>query len=506
MLAESVAIPNRRLEGVNLLRFYISKWSYSKTVATWLLATLSSLVAPVNAADQAYSERIEELDPVAYWRLGETAGFTAYDEVGAYDGDYVGPLLGESGALTGDSDTSIQLDGIDDYVDVGAPIVSGDELTITAWIKVAAGSSSSMGVISQNSLWKALFVTDDPSNLTTQESARISLLEDWGYEVILVDSSAAQAEYDAIVAGVDVAYVSGKVSATAIGNKLANSTAGIVSENAELADNFGFAGTETTVSSKSFRVLNTFHYITSNYAVGDNVTVVTGAPTTLCLLDDNFAQDLVQLAETKRNGNNYRPSLAVIEAGGDLYGGGMAVSRRAMLPWCAGNFDPSKLNSDGLEIMQRSVDWAAGRVSTSSELARYTWALEGELLDGELDLTFTLRAGGTTEQLTYEAGSAPVDKWTFVVAVYDNTSMTLYVDGSEVASLPRSGVLSSPSDLDTWIGNRPAVRPYLPLGNPFAGLIDEVAIFDMAITPDEIAELAAYRPRGVRIIRWVEVR
>jgi glucose/arabinose dehydrogenase len=50
--------------------------------------------------------------PVAYWRLGETSGTNANDEVGSNDGTYVGtPTLGVAGAIASDADTAIRLNG-----------------------------------------------------------------------------------------------------------------------------------------------------------------------------------------------------------------------------------------------------------------------------------------------------------------------------------------------------------------------------------------------------------
>ncbi len=52
----------------------------------------------------AYSGAVLEKNPVAYWRLGETAGQTAADETGnGHDGTYFGnPTLGQPGAVLGD--------------------------------------------------------------------------------------------------------------------------------------------------------------------------------------------------------------------------------------------------------------------------------------------------------------------------------------------------------------------------------------------------------------------
>jgi len=58
--------------------------------------------------------------PVAYWRLGETEGTTAADQTGAFDGTYLdGVKLGASGAIAGDADAAIELDGQSGGVSIG---------------------------------------------------------------------------------------------------------------------------------------------------------------------------------------------------------------------------------------------------------------------------------------------------------------------------------------------------------------------------------------------------
>lgn len=60
-----------------------------------------------------YRDAILALNPLAYWRLGETAGTTAVDASGhGYDGTYMpGVVLGEPGLLMHDSDGAARFPG-----------------------------------------------------------------------------------------------------------------------------------------------------------------------------------------------------------------------------------------------------------------------------------------------------------------------------------------------------------------------------------------------------------
>jgi len=63
-----------------------------------------------------YARAVHEDRPVAYWRLGETSGVTAVDETGNYDLTYVnGPTMGHPSLLPQDSDKAVLFNGIDQY-------------------------------------------------------------------------------------------------------------------------------------------------------------------------------------------------------------------------------------------------------------------------------------------------------------------------------------------------------------------------------------------------------
>lgn len=66
------------------------------------------------------AERMLDLRPVAYWRLGERSGTTALDATPAgLEATYHGVALGGEGAVAGDSDTAATLDGDgDSYIDL----------------------------------------------------------------------------------------------------------------------------------------------------------------------------------------------------------------------------------------------------------------------------------------------------------------------------------------------------------------------------------------------------
>lgn len=72
-----------------------------------------------------------------------------------------------------------------------------------------------------------------------------------------------------------------------------------------------------------------------------------------------------------------------------------------------------------------------------------------------------------------------------MAVTYDGTRIAAYVDGSQVFS--RAHDVGGPVDTDSreiWIGMNPVTYDRW-----FKGLIDEVAVFDKALTEDQIEEL-----------------
>jgi len=80
---------------------------------------------------------------VSYWRLNELSGTSAADSQGSHRGDYRRESLrGQPGALTGEANKAVTLDGVDDYVDLGEPAgLRTAEFTVEAWFKTSASGT-----------------------------------------------------------------------------------------------------------------------------------------------------------------------------------------------------------------------------------------------------------------------------------------------------------------------------------------------------------------------------
>lgn len=123
---------------------------------------------------------------------------------------------------------------------------------------------------------------------------------------------------------------------------------------------------------------------------------------------------------------------------------------------------------------------AVGRRKGSSRDGYSFW------LDPSVGLGFERYAGKVIDGVSFSEG-VPVGKYRLVTATFDTRRMRLYINDAMVASVD----LENPVELDDvdtpLMVGRQSDRP----GSFFEGVIDEVAVFDRALTVAEIEELYA---------------
>ena len=86
--------------------------------------------------------------------------------------------------------------------------------------------------------------------------------------------------------------------------------------------------------------------------------------------------------------------------------------------------------------------------------------------------------GGSTQFVTGTTAS-PVNAWTHVALTYDGATVRLFVNGTQVATRAQTGAMQTTSN-PLWIGGN---QPY---GEFFNGLIDEVRVYNRALTQSEV--------------------
>jgi concanavalin A-like lectin/glucanase superfamily protein len=97
-------------------------------------------VDDASAFENRYAEAVAEDKPKAHLRLGEDGGSAARDEYNQFPGTYSPSVrFGRPGALAGDPDTAVDLDGVAGCIDLGDVAGLGftarKTFTLEAWIK-----------------------------------------------------------------------------------------------------------------------------------------------------------------------------------------------------------------------------------------------------------------------------------------------------------------------------------------------------------------------------------
>ncbi|MEM7582260.1 MAG: PQQ-dependent sugar dehydrogenase [Acidobacteriota bacterium] len=119
--------------------------------------------------------------------------------------------------------------------------------------------------------------------------------------------------------------------------------------------------------------------------------------------------------------------------------------------------------------------------------ADHVWMVSTLDVAGESRLRFRLETEGTTSTLIASSGALTAGTWIHAAAVYDGAEMRLYRDAVEVGSLAKTGGVTTDPTVPVAIGDQPQG------GRPFDGLLDDVRIYDRALTPFELEVLRTRR-------------
>ena len=210
----------------------------------------------------------------------------------------------------------------------------------------------------------------------TQDLARKAQLEAWGYEVAVIDDGASISTYDATISTVQAAYISEKCSSGSVNTKLRDASIGVVNDEPYLNNEFKVSSSNGSgTTGTQIDIVNNAHYITQPFSIG--LLTITSVSQENTQITGTLASGLTTLAERPSSST---PTLAVLDYGAGLYGGGTAAGRRVTLPWGrsdSSNFDFANLTDDALTIMKRSLEWATGgfeltRISVSLQIGLAT--------------------------------------------------------------------------------------------------------------------------------------
>ncbi len=114
---------------------------------------------------------------------------------------------------------------------------------------------------------------------------------------------------------------------------------------------------------------------------------------------------------------------------------------------------------------------------------QHLWMLSTDENGSSIVPRVRINTNGTTTLLGRPESPVPNNQWSQIVATYNGSILRLYLNGEEVGSSSVSGLISQDSNVPISIGNQPDGS------RGFVGLLDDICIFDYAITEQDIGFL-----------------
>ena len=471
-----------------------------------------------------YAAAVRADAPSLFWRLGEaggpvTAGSAREATPGVYTGDVV---RGQQGAIATDGDASVALDGDQDFVSTTEPVTSPATFSTEAWIRTTTtrggriigfgnspgGRTTAKGRFATSSSYdKHVYMTNDGrlvfgvysgSSVTTATSQAFN--DGQWHHVVATQGSRGMA-----------LYVDGALRATnaetrnepitgywRVGGDSLGSWPSAPSSNyfAGALDDVAVYPTALTAAAvskhyqASGRTPAAGGYVPPADAYGQ--AVVADGASTYWRLDERSGTAAGDASGSGSAGQYF--GTVSRGAAGALQGTGTALAlaeRSGGVGAGSATAAPSRYStelwfSSTTRRGGRLVGFGDSRTGTSTTSDRLVYMTNsGQLVFGTRG---TSTAAVVTSPRAYNDG-----RWHHVVATQGDAGMALYVDDILVAS---SGVTSGARTTGYWRvgGDSLSGWPQQPSSSFFAGTLDEVSVYDTALTAGQVD--AHYRAAG----------
>ncbi len=114
------------------------------------------------------------------------------------------------------------------------------------------------------------------------------------------------------------------------------------------------------------------------------------------------------------------------------------------------------------------------------------------VLAGKLQADLRLAGGDYTVTFPGQTTNLPLNAWSHLAVTYDGAVITGYVNGVSVGTVAATGALRAANPTtNLLIGNEPQEGSLQGAGFPWPGMLDEVAVYDRALTAAEVQGAAA---------------
>jgi hypothetical protein len=413
---------------------------------------------------------------VSHWRLGETSGTTAADSAGSNTGTYTnGVTLGATGAIAGDTNKAATFDGTNDFVSVpdSASLRPATQISVEAWVKPNAGVPNYASVATKTTVntwsdgygmyaWAGgidFWVNDDANDVFTGAIPTTT----WSHVVGTYNGSTVRIYLNGVLA-----------QSFSYSAALAHLVTPLKIGDASGTGNYHWPGGLDDVA--VYNTALSAATIQNHFRCGQRYRDV--------VLDTSGLQSYWRLGEAAGGvafdskgtvNGTYTNGVTLGAAGALTASGDTAASFDGTNDhvWLG---DPASLKvaNPSAEAWVKTSD-ADGIIFRARFNGFHLWISGGKALFGYTDST---GAGHTATSVA----NVNDNVWHHLAGTYDGTTVRLYVDGAQVASVASTAALYYPG------GGMAIGRDGDADGNYLAGTIDEVAIYNRALTATEVKQ------------------
>ncbi|MGK5082605.1 LamG-like jellyroll fold domain-containing protein [Bdellovibrionota bacterium FG-1] len=434
---------------------------------------------------QKYKDVILADGPNDYWRFGEAAGTTAANSVtanAAVGGTYVSPTLAQPGALSGDTSTSAYFDGAASYVTVSnnaaLNFASAGQMTIEFWINpVAVGTNRYIiGKYSSNNGYIVTYTT----------SGQLNFFAGNGTTLLTIGSTAAltYGSWSHVVAVIAPTWQKIYVN----GGQVASGTQAVTLVDSSTTLYLGISQNVVSPFNGYLQEFALYPYALSagqvaahhNAGLGTfaNNPVLAGQPKGYWRLGEPVGSLSAIDLSGNTNTGTYTGGYTLGTAGAITGDGDTAATFNGTTGYVT-TASTTAINPTSQLSMSAWINPAAANTNSGIIYKGSFASAQGDYqLILNTNIYFRLNGGAVTL-----IGPVPANNtWSHVVATYDGAMMKIYVNGSSSWSTAYSTVVNS--------SNTPLViGAHYSSSYTFNGSIDDVAVFDYALNPQQISAI-----------------
>jgi predicted lipoprotein with Yx(FWY)xxD motif len=409
-----------------------------------------------------------------HWKFDENAGTTAAD--GSGNGN-TGTLTAGAGWTTGQNSSAVSLDGVNDYVQVGAQssLVMTNTASFTAWIHpTGSGSQPVLGgiIINKEGEYEIARFSDGTIQWAFANTnpgwnwintGGVAPLNQWTHVAVVYESGAVRT------------YINGVLTHTHNGS-------GAIGDVDNTQNDFRIGGRQLTSHNFQGRIdeVRTYNRALSASEIIQVVGDSTGELKGHWKFDENAG---TTAADSSDGGNNTGTLTA---------GAGWATGKNNSAVSLDGVDDYVQVGAQSSLVMTNSATFTAWIHPTGSGSQP---VLGGIIINKEGEYGIVRFSDGTIQWAFANANPgwnwintgvvAPLNQWTHVAVVYDNGVVKTYINGILAHTHIGSGAIGDVDNTrnDFRIGGRQLTT------HNFQGRIDEVRIYNRTLSASEIGAL-----------------